>query len=81
MVLPATCFHCTGTSVIRSPSRRARARISTSKAKRSMGTRWNRSRATGVRKALNPHWVSCRPSPVPVVTIQLKSRPITARRA
>ncbi len=36
MVLPGTFFHCTGTSVVRSPRRRARARISTSKANRSI---------------------------------------------
>ena len=36
MVLPGTFFHWTGTSVMRRPSRRARARSSTSKAKRSM---------------------------------------------
>ncbi len=81
MVLPGTFFHWTGTSVMRSPRRRARASSSTSKAKRSMGTRWKRSRAAGVRNALNPHWVSCSPSPVPVVTRRLNSRPITARTA
>ena len=81
MVLPDTCLHCTGTSAIRRPRRRAVDRISTSKANRSMRTRWKRSRATGVRKALNPHWVSSKPSPVPTVTSRLKRFPISDRSA
>ena len=35
----------------------------------------------GVWKALNPHWVSLRPRPVPVVTRRLKSLPMTDRMA
>ena len=64
-MLPSTCFQWTGTSVMPRPSRRARARISTSKANRSMRTRWKSSRADRGAERLEPALGVLQPEPGP----------------
>ena len=70
----------TGTSAMLRPRRRARVRISTSKAKRSVIEQWNNSLAAGARKALYPHWVSLSDTRVTTFTSWLKARFMTDRR-